>query len=118
MMALTAAAKLLGMLRTARIAALFGTGMEAEALTAASRLPNLLFELLPAAAVSGCFIPVFGQKRTDKRGFTACFGTVFLLILTLITLLCLLLAEPMTGVLFPGLSAEATTLTLDLFARY
>ena len=118
MMALTAVAKLLGMLRTARLAALFGVGMEAEALAAAGRLPNLVFELLPAAAISGCFMPVLGQKGTDKRGFTTGFGTIFLLFLTLIALLCRLLAAPLTGVLFPGLSREATALTIDLFARY
>ena len=118
MMALTAVAKLLGMLRTARLAALFGIGAEAEALAAAGRLPNLLFELLPAAAILGCFMPVLGQKRTDKRGFTTGFGTIFLLFLTLVALLCRLLAAPLTGVLFPGLSREATALTLDLFARY
>jgi len=118
MMALTGAAKLLGMLRTARLAALFGTGTEAEALAAAGRIPNLLFDLLPAAAVSGCFIPVFGQKGTDKRGFSACFGTLFLGFLSLIALLCLLLAGPLVGVLFPGLSEEAAALTVALFTRY
>lgn len=118
MMALTAAAKLFGMLRTARIAALFGTGVEAEALAAAGRIPNLLFDLLPAAAVSGCFIPVFGQKGTDKRGFTACFGAVFLLLLTLMAILCGLFAVPLTRSLFPGLSEEAATLTYRLLPRY
>ncbi len=118
MMTLTAAAKLLGMLRTARLAALFGIGAEAEALAAAGRLPNLLFELLPAAAILGCFMPILGQKGTDKRGVTTVFGTVFLLFLTLIALLCRCLAAPLTGVLFPGLSPEATALTHELLGRY
>ena len=118
MMALTAVAKFLGMLRTARIAALFGAGMEAEALAAAGRLPNLLMDIFPAAAVSGCFMPVLCQKGTDKRGFTACFGTVFFLILTLMALLCGLLAVPLTGSLFPGLSEEAASLTCRLLPRY
>ena len=115
MMALTAVAKLLGMLRTARLAALFGIGMEAEALAAAGRLPNLLFELLPAAAVSGCFLPVLGQKGTDKRGFTTGFGIVFLLFLTLIAILCRLMTAPLTGVLFSPIVTHV--LPLEEFAQ-
>ncbi len=118
MMALTTIAKLLGMLRSARIAALFGIGVEAEALAAAGRLPNMLLEILPAAAISGCFLPIFGRKRTDKGGFTACFGILFLLILTMLALVCGQLTRPLTSALFPGLSPDAVALTERLLARY
>ena len=61
MMGATVIAKLLGMLRGVLQANAYGTSLEANAFTAASKLPLAFFDMLLAAAVLGCFIPVYNS---------------------------------------------------------
>ena len=99
MMAATVIAKLLGMLRSVLQASIYGTTDEANAFVAASKLPLAFFDMLLAAAVLGCFIPVYnsfaGAEGVDREREADRFASVFL---SFIILLCSILA--LVGILF------------------
>ena len=48
----------LGLIRSTCMASAYGTGWQANAFSAASRIPLSFFDLLFSAAILGCFIPV------------------------------------------------------------
>ena len=53
----------LGIARTAVIAAQFGTGSAADAFAAAQQLPELIFVLVAGGALGSSFVPVFARFR-------------------------------------------------------
>jgi putative peptidoglycan lipid II flippase len=63
----TLASRLLGFLRDALVARLFGTGMQSQALVVAFRLPNLLRDLVAEGAVTSAVVPVLSASRTTRR---------------------------------------------------
>ncbi len=118
MMGFTALAKLLGLLRSARIAALLGVGWEADALTAAKQIPTLLFDLF-LAALPSCLIPVYCRRETPKTGLARCTLLFAVLCGVLAALLCTGTADSWLPMLFPKLSPksyEAVRQLLPLFA--
>ena len=61
MMGATVVSKLLGMLRGVLQTRAWGTTPQANAFTAASKLPLAVFDMFLSAAVLGCFIPVYNS---------------------------------------------------------
>src|SRR5947209_4601035 len=60
------ASKGLGVVRQTIFNSLFGTGIEANAYYAASRLPDTLFDLVAGGALTHAFIPVFLSYEKDR----------------------------------------------------
>jgi len=60
------ASKGLGVVRQTIFNALFGTGMQANAYYAASRLPDTLFDLVAGGALTHAFIPIFLSYEKDR----------------------------------------------------
>lgn len=60
---LTLVSRVLGFLRDAVIARLFGAGIATDAFFIAFRLPNLLRRLFAEGAFSQAFVPVLAQHR-------------------------------------------------------
>ena len=60
------ASKGLGVVRQTIFNALFGTGMQANAYYAASRLPDTLFDLIAGGALTHAFIPIFLSYEKDR----------------------------------------------------
>lgn len=118
MMGATVIAKLLGMLRSTLLASHYGTGMEAEAFSAASRIPLSFFDMLFSAAILGCFIPVynsFGKEREEEADRFACvFLNTVLLLTGALTLIGILLAEPIVNLIAPGLAEPTRVLASTL----
>lgn len=133
MIAATVLSKALGVLRTALIAARFGTGSDASAYAVAEKLPLSLFELLIGSAVAACFIPAYQRLRAEdtdadlsETGNAPCKpdsaaaqfasrfgGAVFLGALPL-TLLGILLASPLVSLTAPGLTGEGAGTAIGL----
>ncbi len=84
--------KVFGVIRQAFIARYIGSGMVADAFTAAIRIPNLLQNLFGEGAMSASFIPVYVALRTegreDEAGRVA--GAVFAILGLLVSVLVLL----------------------------
>jgi putative peptidoglycan lipid II flippase len=59
---LTAASRLLGLVREQAFAALLGAGLHADAFQAAFRIPNLLRDLFAEGALSAAFVPTYARE--------------------------------------------------------
>ena len=62
---LTIASRLLGLVRDAAMAALFGNGWVLDAFTVAFRLPNLFRRLFGEGALTAAFLPALVRERRD-----------------------------------------------------
>jgi putative peptidoglycan lipid II flippase len=110
----------LGAIRQVLFNAQFGTGQEANAYYAASRLPDTLFNLIAGGALSGAMIPVLlSTWRSD--GEHAGLRLINVVLTTLLATaacvagVCAIFApEFVTHVLAPGFDAETSLLTIRL----
>ena len=101
-----------GFLREIALAFFFGAGPHADVFRTALRGPNLLQNLLGEQTLSASFIPVYSrlvaQGRRDDAGRFA--GAIFGLLLAtaaVVSLLGVLLAEPIVALLAPGYLGDA-----------
>lgn len=123
MMGATVIAKLLGMLRGVLQANAYGTSFEANAFTAASKLPLAFFDMFLAAAVLGCFIPVYNSfKGKDTDGVTsreadrfACIFLNFIMLLCgVLAIIGIIFAEPLIRLITNGLDEATVSLAVTL----
>ncbi|NIR43013.1 MAG: murein biosynthesis integral membrane protein MurJ [Gemmatimonadetes bacterium] len=111
--------RLAGFGRDVAIAAFFGTGLAADAYTAALRIPNTIRNLLGEGTLSASFIPVYSgllarESETEARRLA---GTVLSLLAVLAAVLSglgVLLAPWITEILVPRWSPEKLELTTRL----
>jgi putative peptidoglycan lipid II flippase len=111
--------RLAGLARESAIAAFLGRTFAADAFSAAMRIPNVLQNLLGEGVLSASFIPVYSrllaQGRHEDAGRVA--GAIAGLLTTLTGVLVLagvLLAEPITALIAPGLVGDQRALTVLL----
>lgn len=123
MMLATVIAKLLGMLRGVLQANAYGTTDAANAFTAASKLPLTFFDMFLAAAVLGCFIPVYNSfKDNEGRGsgvseadeFACVFLNFIVLLCGVLAVIGIAFAEPFIRIITNGLSEETVRLAVLL----
>ena len=89
MIAALVASRVLGWLRLSVIGATFGASPQLDAFWAAFRIPDALFNLLVAGALSSAFIPVFAgylAKEREKEAWHVASSVMNLLILSLLAL--------------------------------
>ncbi|MCI8387305.1 MAG: murein biosynthesis integral membrane protein MurJ [Clostridiales bacterium] len=122
MMGATVIAKLLGMLRGVLQARCYGTTPEANAFTAASKLPLAFFDMFLAAAVLGCFIPVYnsfankdGSQDSDGADkFASVFICFISLLCGLLALVGIIFADPLIKLITRGLDTQTLALAVTL----
>ena len=114
------ASGLLGLVRTAVIAAAFGTGEALDAFVAAQRIPEALFVLVAGGALGSSFIPVFSRLRAENSDETSAWQLASA-VMTLAALaavflggLVIVLAPWFVPLLESGKSAEQQALTTSL----
>ncbi len=116
---LTALSRVLGYIRDAINAALFGAGMISDAFFVAYRIPNMLRDLLAEGALSSAFIPSF-VEYFEKKGKEEAFrlASIVLTLLTVIfsavVLLGWVFAGPIVSFMAPGFAPGAQALTVKL----
>ena len=119
---LTAAAlasRLLGWIRLLVIGSQFGAGRELDAYFAAFRIPDAIFQLVVAGALSAALIPVFssyrarGQEAEAWRLASSVINLV-MIALSLLSLLMAILAPLFVPIVAPGYDEETTELTIRL----
>ncbi|MBQ2879055.1 MAG: murein biosynthesis integral membrane protein MurJ, partial [Anaerotignum sp.] len=119
MMLITLFGKILGLVREQFLAANYATGMEAAAFLTASRIPRTFFDVILASAISASFIPVFVeylQKHGKEEAYRLAnrFITVISTVTAVITILCMVLAKPVAGLVAPGFDTETMALCVEL----
>lgn len=104
--------RVLGLVREQVMAALFGAGKEYDAFVVAFRIPNLLRDLFAEGALSSAFVAVFtdydstkGEAETWRLANNVLAGIG--VILSFITLLGMLFAGPLVGLIAPDFSLVA-----------
>lgn len=111
---------LVGLVRRALEARVFGTSAAYDAFNAADRLPDILFVLVAGGALASAFIPTFTEflEKNDRKGAWQLASSVVnlvLLILVLFSLVCWFFApQIVASILAPDFSPEQQTLTVEL----
>ena len=111
--------RVLGLARELIFASLFGAGRGMDAFLTAFRAPNLLRDLFAEGALSTAFVTVFSQKiATDGEGsawkLASKMATLTTIFMSLLTVLGVIFAAPLIGILAPGFPAEKAALTIQL----
>ncbi len=86
---LTLGSRILGLLRDAVVAYVFGTRMAADAFYVAFRIPNLLRRLLAEGSLTFAFVPVFTQNLREspeagRRAANAVFSALCLVLIVVV----------------------------------
>jgi putative peptidoglycan lipid II flippase len=113
------ATRLTGLLRQRVFAHYFGLGVEADAFSAAFRIPNFLQNLFGEGALSASFIPVYAslvaQNRRPESGRVAgAVASLLALVVSAIVLTGVLATPLLIDAIAPGFEGEQRGLTIQL----
>jgi putative peptidoglycan lipid II flippase len=113
------ASRLFGLVRQRLFAHFLGNGVEAAAFAAATRIPNVLQNLLGEGVLSASFIPTYAGLRargleTEARQVAASVFSLLLLVVGLVVAAGLAAAPMLVDVVAPGYAGEARNLTVML----
>ncbi len=109
---MTLVSRILGFIRDAVIARVFGAGLATDAFFVAFRIPNLLRRLFAEGAFSQAFVPVLSQYRArqseaETRQLIDRTATLLMLSLLAVSALGILLAPVIIYISAPGFSGDA-----------
>ncbi len=121
MAAATFLAKVCGLIRDMLIAAFFGTGIEADAYMAATKLPTTLFDIVIGGVISAAFIPVFNsvwskESREEALKFANRFIGMVLLITGLIAFFGIAFSDSLISFMAPDFDTQTHKLAKELSA--
>src|SRR5947209_17291081 len=111
--------RILGLVREMVIASLFGASRNLDAFLTAFRAPNMLRDLFAEGALSTAFVTTFSKEittRGDKSAWALAnkAATLTMVFMSAITLLGVLLAPQLIGILAPGFDPGKADLTILL----
>lgn len=108
---MTLLSRILGFIRDAAIARVFGAGIATDAFFVAFKLPNLLRRIFAEGAFSQAFVPVLAEYR-DRRGdeatrdFVDHVASLLALVLLVVTIVGILAAPVIVYLSAPGFAAS------------
>ncbi|MFA9428698.1 murein biosynthesis integral membrane protein MurJ [Egicoccus sp. AB-alg2] len=111
--------RIAGLVRESATAAFLGTGVGADALRAALKIPNLLQNLLGEGVLSASFIPAYaklldeGKEREAGRLAGAVAG-LLMLVTGVLVVIGVVFAEPITRLLAPGWPPDSDRFALTV----
>jgi putative peptidoglycan lipid II flippase len=118
---MTFISRVLGFVRDAIIARVFGAGLMTDAFFVAFKIPNLLRRLFAEGAFSQAFVPILAEYRNRlgqeaTRGLIDRVSGLLTLALVLVTVIGVIAAPVLIYVIAPGFSADPAKheLTVDL----
>lgn len=116
---MTLLSRILGFVRDAIIARVFGAGMATDAFFVAFRLPNLLRRMFAEGAFSQAFVPILGEYRNkrgeaDTKTLIDHVATALFLAVLLITAIGMIATPIIIYVSAPGFSTDADKFALTV----
>ncbi|WP_340610291.1 murein biosynthesis integral membrane protein MurJ [Xenorhabdus bharatensis] len=118
---MTMFSRILGFIRDAIIARIFGAGVATDAFFVAFKLPNLLRRIFAEGAFSQAFVPILAEYKNQQgdeatRTFIAYVSGMLTLILAIVTVIGIIAAPWVIYVTAPGFAdtPDKFTLTRDL----
>lgn len=109
--------RLLGFVREPVIAAIFGATGAADAFEVATRIPNMIFEVMIGGAVAAVLVPVFTGLEEDRPASSELFFTLLLvlgIVLAAMTAVLVLLAGPLVTIVAAGFSPQTHDLAVAM----
>lgn len=111
--------RVLGLARELILAALFGAGRGMDAYITAYRAPNLLRDLFAEGALSVAFVTVFSKLGVEKSHEAAWelarkMATLVLVFMSAVTLVGIVFAPALIGILAPGFDAGKSAFATEL----
>lgn len=111
--------RILGWVRLVVITNMFGAGADLDAYFAAFRLPDAIFELVAAGALSSAMIPVLAslyQRDEEMRAWRVVSTVLNVMLVALVAMAVLvgIFAPVIIPIIVPGFDAATTALTVDL----
>lgn len=116
LVAITGGSRVLGLVREAVIAAIFGAGSQTDSFFVAFSIPDFLFNSLSNFLIATSFIPVFCRCMGGKGPweFTSSVFAVLLSLLGVIVIALEIFAPDIVTALMPSIGAEQLDLTVDM----
>jgi putative peptidoglycan lipid II flippase len=116
---MTLISRILGFVRDAVIARMFGAGLATDAFFVAFRLPNLLRRLFAEGAFSQAFVPILAEYKTrhgepETRLLVDRVGTLLALALVIVVAIGVVAAPLVVYISAPGFSADADKFDLTV----
>lgn len=111
--------QILGLVRQRLLVAIFGASDTLGVYLVSTRLPDFLFQLIIAGALSSAFIPIFSDyliKDKEKEGHRLASTLLFvsLLIFSLFALILFIFAKEFSSIVAPGFTSEHINLMANL----
>lgn len=115
----TVLAQILGLLKYRLLVSIFGASSDLGVFLAAFRIPDFLFQILIAGALSTSFIPMFSEyisqeKKDEAYSFTSSLITYGVLLFVAISIVIIVFAEPLSRLVTPGFSDSEIQLMANL----
>lgn len=109
----------LGLFKYRILVSFFGASNDLGVFFAAFRIPDFIFSVVIAGALSTSFIPIFSEyiaqgKRKDADSFTSSLLTIGILFYVVISVLIIIFAYPLSSLIAPGFSPSE----LKLMAQF
>jgi len=117
--AATSLSRVLGYVRDAAIAYVFGAGLYADAFFMAFRISNLLRRLVGEGALTSSFVPIFTEEKNSRtvestRELASSVFTLFAIILMAVCALGMLFSEQLVLLMAPGFAADPEKFSLTV----
>lgn len=105
----TVLSQVLGLFKYRILVSLFGASNALGVFFAAFRIPDFIFQVVIAGALSTSFIPVFSEyvmhgKRREADSFTSSLITIGVIFYAIVSLIVILFAYPLASMVAPGFS--------------
>ena len=118
-MATVILSQILGLIRQRMLVGIFGASNVLGVYLASSRLPDLLFQVIIAGALSSAFIPVFSEylvknKKEEGYQFASTLLSIGLGIFLVISVILFIFAEFFSHLVAPGFSPSQISLMANL----
>ncbi len=111
--------QILGLIRQRLLVTLFGASNTLGVYLASTRLPEFLFQLIIAGALTSAFIPVFSDylvkgKEVDAHKIASTLLSLSLIVFTSFAIVLFIFAHPLSQLLAPGFSPSQIDLMTQL----
>lgn len=117
--ATTIVGQILGLVKYRMLVAIFGASSELGVFLAAFRVPDFLFQIFIAGALSTSFIPLFSDfvsqnKKDEANKFTSAILSYGVVLFVIISLFVIIFAYPLSKAIAPGFSEIELRLMANL----
>ena len=105
----TVLSQVLGLFKYRLLVSFFGASSDLGVFFAAFRIPDFIFQVMVAGALSSSFIPIFSEyigkeKKEEAFSFTSSLTIIGVLFYVVVTVIIVLFAYPLAHILAPGFS--------------